>query len=354
MSATSPPSVKPSVFLSRRVPERVLRELESRFDLAIHDSERPPAREDLLAAVAGRDGIVAMLTDRVDDELLDAAGDKLRVVANYAVGYDNVDVAAATRRGILVSNTPEVLTEATAELTIALILDVARRLSEADRFLRRGESWIWAPTFMLGTTLRGRVLGIVGLGRIGREVARLAQAFGMEVIYTSRSGPQKDSPTTGIPTTHPLTRRTGPPDPRDRNAFEWVPFEELLARAEIVSLHVPLTTETRHLIGRDELRAMREDAFLVNTTRGPVVDEAALADALRRGDIAGAALDVFEREPEVSEQLLDLENVVLVPHLGSATHETREAMGMLCVSALEAVLIDGRCPPNAVNPQVWI
>jgi glyoxylate reductase len=181
---------------------------------------------------------------------------------------------------------------------------------------------------MLGTTLRGRVLGIVGLGRIGREVARLAQAFGMDVIYTSRSGPG-DAP------------------------FAWVPFEELLARADVVSLHVPLTPETRHLIGREELHAMRASAFLVNTTRGPVVDEAALADALGRGEIAGAALDVFEREPEVFEELLDLENVVLVPHLGSATTETREAMGMLCLSALAAVLLDRRCPENAVNPEVW-
>jgi len=320
--------VKPSVFLSRRVPERVRHELDDRFELAVHDSERPPARDDLLAAVAGRDGVVTMLTDRVDDELLDAAGDTLRVVANYAVGYDNVDVAAATRRGVLVSNTPEVLTEATAELTIALILDVARRVSEGDRFLRRRESWVWAPTFMLGTTLRGRVLGIVGLGRIGREVARLARGFGMHVIYTTRSGPR------------------GSED-------EWVSLPELLARADVVSLHVPLTPETRHLIGPAELHAMREDALLVNTTRGPVVDEAALAGALRRREIAGAALDVFEREPEVSEELLDLENVVLAPHLGSATTETREAMGMLCVAALEAVLLDGRCPPNAVNPQVW-
>jgi glyoxylate reductase len=320
--------VKPSVFLSRRVPERVRHELDDRFELAVHDSERPPARDDLLAAVAGRDGVVTMLTDRVDDELLDAAGDTLRVVANYAVGYDNVDVAAATRRGVLVSNTPEVLTEATAELTIALILDVARRVSEGDRFLRRRESWVWAPTFMLGTTLRGRVLGIVGLGRIGREVARLARGFGMHVIYTTRSGPR------------------GSED-------EWVSLPELLARADVVSLHVPLTPETRHLIGPAELHAMREDALLVNTTRGPVVDEAAVAGALRRREIAGAALDVFEREPEVSEELLDLENVVLAPHLGSATTETREAMGMLCVAALEAVLLDGRCPPNAVNPQVW-
>ena len=318
---------KPKVFLSRRVPERVRGELERVFDLEQHDSERPPPREALLAAARGRDGLVTMLTDRVDAELLDAAGPDLRVVANYAVGYDNVDVEAASARGIVVSNTPEVLTEATAELTLALILDLVRRVTEGDRFLRRRESWIWAPTFMLGAGLRARTLGIVGLGRIGTEVARLADAFGMHVVYTSRS------------------RRDG--------AYEWVPFDELLARADVVSLHCPLTPETKHLIGRDELRAMRSDAFLVNTTRGPVVDERALAEALRAGEIAGAALDVFEREPEVSEELLDLENVVLAPHLGSATRETREAMGMLCVEALRGVLLDARCPQNAVNPQAW-
>ena len=320
--------MKPRVFVSRRVPQRVRFELEGLFDVAVHDSERPPARDRLLAAARGRHGLVAMLTDVIDDELLDAAGPELRVVANYAVGYDNVDVEAATRRGVLVTNTPEVLTEATAEFTVALILDAVRRVSEGDRFLRRRASWIWAPTFMLGKGLKGRVLGIVGLGRIGREVARLARAFGMEVVYTNRHGPADSE-------------------------LEWLPFEDLLSRADVVSLHVPLTRDTYHLIGRDELRAMREDAFLVNTTRGPVVDEAALVEALRSGEIAGAALDVFEREPEVSEELLELENVVLAPHLGSATVETREAMGMRCVSALRAVLIEGACPENSVNPEVW-
>jgi glyoxylate reductase len=320
--------VKRQIFLSRRVPKRVRAELERLFDLALHDSERPLERERLLAGIAERDGVITMLTDRVDDELLDAAGPQLRVVANYAVGYDNVDVDAATRRGVVVSNTPDVLTEATAELTLTLMLAVARRIAEGDRFIRRRGEWIWAPTFMLGTTLRGRTLGIVGLGRIGSEVARLARAHALEVIYTNRSGPTDSE-------------------------LEWVDFEELIARADVVSLHCPLTPETHHLIGSAELRSMRRGAFLVNTTRGPVVDEEALAEALRNGDIAGAALDVFEREPEVSESLLDLENVILVPHLGSATDETREAMGMLCVSALRAVLVEERCPENAVNPEAW-
>ena len=320
--------MRPSVYLARRVPDAVRVELERRFDLDLNDSERPVEREELLSAVAGRAGLVTILTDRVDEELLDAAGAGLKIVANYAVGYDNVDVGAASRRGIVVSNTPDVLTEATAELTMALVLDAVRRVTEGDRFIRRRASWIWAPTFMLGSGLRDRVLGVVGLGRIGGEVARLAEAFGMRVVYTNRSG-------------------------SSNGRWERVEFDELLARADVVTLHCPLTDETRRLIGRDELRAMRRDAFLVNTTRGAVVDEAALVEALRDREIAGAALDVFEREPEVTEGLLDLENVVLVPHLGSATRETREAMGMLCVGALEGVLLEGRCPPNAINPQAW-
>jgi glyoxylate reductase len=316
---------KPSFFVSRRVPGRVRAELESRFALDVHDSEQPLGRAELLEAAAGRDGLVTMLTDAVDEDLLDAAGPTLRVVANYAVGHDNVDVEAASRRGVLVANTPDVLAGAVAELTIALMLALLRRVGEGDRLLRRRAPWAWAPTFLLGGSLRGRTLGIVGLGRIGDEVARLATAFGMEVVYTNRHGPD------------------------ERRPYRWLELSELLERSDVVSLHCPLTPETRHLIGHDELRAMRSDAFLVNTTRGAVVAEEALAAALAAGEIAGAALDVFEREPEVSERLLELENVVLTPHLGSATEETREAMGLLCVAALEAVLIDGRVPDNAVN-----
>jgi len=316
---------RPNVFVCRRVPERVHAELVRLFDLSLHDSETPQTRGELIERVAGRDGVLTMLSDRVDDEFLDAAGPRLRIVANHAVGYDNVDLDECTRRGVIVSNTPGVLTAATAELTVALILDLVRRVSEGDRLIRRREPWIWSPTFMLGATLEGRLLGIVGLGRIGSEVARVIEAFGMRVAYTSRNGPKE-----GV-------------------RYAYLPFDELIARAEVVSLHCPLTPETHHLIGRDELRAMRRDAYLINTTRGPVVDEEALAWALGAGEIAGAALDVFEREPAVFEGLLGLENVVLAPHLGSATQETRQAMGMLCTSALEAVLVEGRCPSNALN-----
>ncbi len=314
--------MKGSVFLSRRVPEDVRRELAGLFTLAAHDSEHAPTRAELLAGVRGANGLLTMLTDRVDAELLDSAGPGLRVLANHAVGFDNVDLDAATVRGVVVANTPDVLTETTAELTLALALDVARRVSEGDRLVRSGAPWEWSPTFMLGFGLRGRTLGIVGLGRIGSEMARLAEAFGMEIVHAG-----------------------------GRGSYERVELPELLERSHVVSLHCPLTPATHHLIGRGEFRAMRRDAILVNTARGPIVDEVALAEALASGEIAGAGLDVYEREPEVAEALRSLPNVVLAPHLGSATEETRIAMGMLCVEALRAVLVDGRVPANALNPE---
>ncbi len=307
------------VYVSRPVPRTVWRSLAGAFEVVVHPSERPPARDELLRAVAGSAGLVTTLGDRVDAELLDGAGSALRVVANYAAGYDNVDLKAASARGVLVTTTPDVLTRATAELTMALVLALLRRVAEGDRLIRSRAAWVWAPTFMLGTGLAGRTLGIVGLGRIGRCVAGLAEAFGMRVVHTSRSG--------------------------------GAPLAELLREADVVSLHCPLTPETYHLIDEAALGAMRSDAVLVNTSRGAVVDEGALAHALRHGVIAGAALDVFEREPSVNSTLLELENVVLAPHLGSATVEAREAMGMLCVEALRDVLIEGRVPRHALNPE---
>jgi glyoxylate reductase len=308
----------PRVFATRRFPERVRAELEGSFELDLHDSEWPPSREELLARSAGCEGLMTMLTDRIDDELLEAAGSQLRVVANYAVGYDNVDLAACTRRGVIVSNTPDVLTDAVAEHTLALILALVRRVAEGDRLVRRGEAWIWGPNMMLGHGLAGKRLGLVGHGRIAQAVERLASAFGLEVAYSTRG--------------------------------RGLPLEELFGTADIVSLHLPLSEETRHLIDARALGLMKSSAFVVNTSRGPIVDEPALANALERGEIAGAALDVFEHEPEVEQRLLALENVVLTPHLGSATQETREAMGMLCVEALRAVLLEGRIPENALNP----
>jgi glyoxylate reductase len=302
--------MKPQVFLTRRVPDPVLARLEASFAMSNE--------------VAGSAGLVTIPADVVNAELFDAAGPALRIVANFGVGYDSVDVAEATRRGIVVSNTPDVLTEATAELTIALMLALLRRVVEGDRLVRRRDQWALAPTFMLGEGLAGKTIGIVGLGRIGREVARLTEAFGMRVVHTLGSGP-----------------------------CEELPLDRLLTDADVVSLHVPLKPETRHLIGAPELAVMRSSAVLVNVSRGQVVDEAALVDALVGGRIAGAALDVYEDEPEVSARLLELENVVLSPHLGSSTHAAREAMGMLCADALEAVLLRDELPANAINPEAW-
>jgi glyoxylate reductase len=292
--------MNPRVYVLAAVPARVREELERDFEL--------------LDGPEGAAGLVAIPSVTVDGDLLDRAGAGLRIVANYAVGLDNVDLDAARKRGIVVTNTPDVLTRATAEHTLALLLALVRRVAEGDRLLRRREPWRLQPTFMLGHGLDGRTLGIVGPGRIGREVARLAEAFGM----------------------------------RSATAGRGEPLDDVLG-ADVVSLHCPLTPETRHLIREDTLAHMKPAAVLVNTSRGAVVDEDALVRALRDGTIAGAALDVFEDEPKVHPGLLELENVVLTPHTASATNEAREAMGLLCVEALRAVLLEGRRPSNAVE-----
>ncbi|MEP7336060.1 MAG: D-glycerate dehydrogenase [Actinomycetota bacterium] len=323
---TEAPSGKttPRVLCTRRLTAGTLRGLAESFDLDLHDSELPMQRDELLQRAHGVDGILTMLNDRVDAELLDAAGPQLRIVANFAVGLDNVDIDAATTRGVLVSNTPGAVTRPTAELAIALTLALLRRVAEGDRRLRRGDPWEWTPTWMLGSALAGRTFGVVGYGRIGREVARLARAFEMGVVYTRPGGPLDGEP-------------------------GWLSHDELLARADVVSLHCPLNDDTRHLIDWDALSLMKPSAVLVNTSRGPVVREQALVEGLREGAIAGAALDVFEFEPAVTAELLDLQNVVVTPHLGSGTWEAREEMGALCVSALEAVLLRDVRPDNAVN-----
>jgi glyoxylate reductase len=295
-------AVRPRVHLTAAVPFEVDEAIRAAFEVVATPGEA--------------DGIVAALGVRVDDDFLDEAGPQLRVIANYAVGVNNVDLVAARRRGVVITNTPDVLTLATAEVAIGLMLGLMRRLVEGDRMIRRGDPWEFSLEFMLGVGLAGRRLLIVGPGRIGRETARLAEAFGATTTYAGRDAD----------------------------------LLALLPDADIVSLHCPLTPATRHLIGARELAALHPKAILVNTARGPIVDEAALVEALRSGTIAGAALDVYEDEPEVHPGLVELENVVLAPHLGSATRETRVAMGMLCVSALRAVLLEGTTPPNAVVP----
>ena len=291
---------RPNVYVMASIPARIQAALEQDFDL----SATP---EDV-------DGILSVIPATVDSELLERCGPKLRVVANYGVGVDNVDLDAARERDIAVTNTPDVLTHATAELAITLMLSVLRRVPEGDRMIRRREPWSVSLEFMLGTSLDGRRLLIVGPGRIGRETARLADALGAKILMAGRQDPLRDT----------------------------------IAQADVVSLHCPLTAQTHHLIDDETLCAMQSHAILVNTARGPIVDEQALVRALGNGVIAGAALDVFEFEPQVADELLSMENVVLTPHLGSATRSTREAMGMLAVDALRAVLIDGRKPINSV------
>ena len=290
----------PRVHLSEHVPIEVERAIAADFEL--------------VATPAAADGIVTMLTVTVDDAYLEAAGPQLRIVANYAVGVNNIDLEAARRQGVIISNTPDVLTRATAEIALTLMLSLLRRVTEGDRFVRRQEPWQFSLEFMLGERLEGKIVLIVGSGRIGRETARLVEAFGAVPVLAGRDDD----------------------------------LDALIGEADIVSLHVPLTAETRHLIDARRLTLMKRSAVLINTARGPVVNEAALADALRNGTIAGAGLDVYEHEPHVTEALLELENVVLAPHLGSATRDTRVAMGMLCVDALRAVLLEGRTPANAV------
>jgi glyoxylate reductase len=295
----------------------------------VSSEDRALSREELHAAVAGADALITLLHDRVDGALLDAAGPQLRAVSNVAVGYDNIDVAACSARSVLVTNTPGVLTDATADLAMGLILAVTRRLGEGERLLRAREPWMWHMFFMLGTSLQGKTLGIVGLGGIGAATARRARAFGMEIVYSGR-------------------RRAPEEVEASLGGARWLELDQLLEMAEVVSLHCPLTGETRHLIDAGRLALMRPDAYLVNTARGPIVDEAALVDALRAGTIRGAALDVFENEPSVHPGLLELDNVVLVPHLGSATIETRTAMAVLAARNALAVL-RGEEPPTPVN-----
>jgi lactate dehydrogenase-like 2-hydroxyacid dehydrogenase len=289
--------------------------------------ERPPTREEMLRDVAGAVAVVCTLTDRIDAEVLDAAGPQLRVAANVAVGFDNIDVAAARERGVVVTNTPGVLDDATADLTLGLILAAARRIAEGDRFLRRAQPWVWGPRMMVGLDLSaGATLGIVGYGRIGRAVARRARGFGLRLLATPTRSPLPDEDAAGV---------------------TFVELDELLATSDVLTLHCPLTDATRHLIDDAALARMRPSALLVNTARGPIVDTDALVRALQEGQIAGAALDVFEDEPDVDPRLLALEQVVLTPHLGSAAGATRSAMCGLAVRNVAEVLA-GRPPLTPV------
>jgi len=319
---------RPRIVVTRRIPQPALDLLAEAGEVWLSPHDRPLTREELFDAVKGAEAIVCLLHDKIDDEVLDAAGPQLKVIANVAVGYDNVDTKAiAARESIWFTNTPGVLTEATADIAFSLILMATRRLGEGERVIRSQTPWVWNMFYMLGTGLQGKKLGIVGLGLIGQATARRAKAFGMEVIYSGRR--QADAA---------IEQELG---------ATYVSFDELLETAAVVSLHCPLNAETRHLMDAERFKQMRDDAYLINTTRGPVVDEAALVEALRNGEIKGAGLDVFEEEPKVNEGLLTLENVVLIPHLGSATIETRTGMGVLAATNAIAIL-RGEQPPTPV------
>lgn len=328
--------MKPAVLLTRRIPSSVLTRLQASCEVDLYDGDLAIGRDELLARVRGKEALLCLLTDRVDREVI-AAGTELRIIANIAVGFDNIDLAAARERGIPVTNTPDVLTEASAEFTWALILAATRRLGEGERLVRSGGWKGWALDFMLGMELRGKQLGIVGLGRIGAAVASRAPAFGMTVASCSLEPPPPAFRSAGLPDVVRASRPAIAPLP----PVTPMTFDQLLSSSDVVSLHVPLTPATRHLIDRQSLMRMKRSACLVNTSRGPVVDEEALAWALRERLIAGAALDVYEREPQVHPDLLGLENVVLAPHLASATRETRTAMAALAVDNVLAVLQGG-------------
>ncbi|WP_447980227.1 2-hydroxyacid dehydrogenase [Candidatus Nitrospira bockiana] len=313
-----------TVYVTRELPEAVMAALSARLHVIPPAGSRPPTPDALLAGIREADAVICTLTERIDAGVLVQAT-RLRVVANYAVGYNNIDLEAARRHGVLVTNTPDILTEATADLTWALLLAVARRVPEGHRLVQDGAWAGWEACQLLGADVAGKTLGVVGMGRIGQAVARRSIGFKMSVLYTTRSGSTGQAAPLGTP----------------------VPLRDLLMGSDFVSLHVPLTPETHHLIGPSELGLMRPGAFLINTARGAVVDEEALADALEKGRLAGAALDVYEHEPQVHPALRRLTNVVTLPHLGSATLSTRIRMGMVCLENVLAVL-EGREPPNRV------
>lgn len=319
--------MKPRVLLTHPLLPEVMDCLEKEVELELATSEALLPREELLARISDKQGLLCFLTDQIDREVIDRAPE-LKIIANCAVGVNNIDLKYARSRGILVTNTPDVLTEATADLTLALILATARRLVEADRFCRQGKFLGWQIDLFLGQELTGRVLGIIGFGRIGRAVARRARAFNLKIIYHD---PQRADIL--------LERELG---------AEFCSLEELFQRADIISIHAPLTPQTHHLISRKEFSMMKNTAILINTARGPILDEKALVEALKNGKIQAAGLDVYENEPSIEPELLSMDNVVLLPHIGSATFETRRKM---CLAAVKNLLqgLRGERPENLVE-----
>ncbi|MGB3829420.1 MAG: D-glycerate dehydrogenase [Ornithinimicrobium sp.] len=316
------------VVITGKVPEPAIEALREAHEVDMHDAAQPITREALLEKVRGADAVISLLTEKVDAELLEAAGSQLQVVANVAVGYNNIDVKACAERGVVATNTPDVLTEATADIAFGLILMATRRLGEGERVIRSQSPWTWGMFYMLGSGLQGKTLGVVGLGAIGAATARRAKAFGMQIVYSSRNACD--------------------PALAEELGAARLDMDEMLSTADIISLHCPYSDATHHLMGAEQFGLMKETAYVINTARGPIVDEAALVDALNDGQIAGAGLDVFEKEPTVHEGLLALDNVALVPHLGSATIETRTAMAQLAADNVMAIL-DGNTPLTPVK-----
>lgn len=321
--------MRPKIFLTRQLPTETMEFLGRESELTFNPDDRVLSKDEIITGVAGVDGLLCLLTDVIDDDVL-AANPGLKVVANYAVGFNNIDVAAATARKIPVTNTPGVLTDSTADLTFALILATARRIVEGDRLMRT-KSWTgWAPLQLLGGDVTGRTLGLIGMGRIGQAVARRAIGFDMNVLYWNRTRlPEIDE------AKHGLT---------------YAEIDAVLSQSDFVSMHVAMTDETHHLIGRDRLALMKSSATIINTARGPIIDEAALVDALSSGTIASAGLDVYEHEPRLHPGLSELDNVVILPHLGSATIGTRTQMGMMAANNC-LMACRGEVPPNLVNPK---
>jgi glyoxylate reductase len=319
-------SERPRLFLTRRLPEAVMARLKGRFILQYNSLDRPLSGSEIRRGIADSDGLISMLNDRIDRDVIGSAP-RLRIISNYAAGYNNIDLTEAARREIVVTNTPGVLTETTADLAWALILSTARRLPEAERVLRSGTWTGWAPTHFLGSDVHGKTLGIFGLGRIGKAVARRAAGFSMKVVYHNR---------------HRLSRAE-----EKRLGVRYVSESSLLKTSDFISLHLPLTPASRHLIDRPAFGKMKPGAILINTARGPVIDENALVRALAAGRVAGAGLDVFEDEPRVGPRLRRMRQVVLLPHIGSASGETRNRMGMMVLENLLAFFGGGN-PPNRV------
>ncbi len=320
------------VFVTRPIPEPGLSMLREKCEVELRETNRIPTKDEVLAGVEGKDALLCLLTDPVDAEVMDKSGRQLRVISNYAVGYDNIDVKAATERGIVVTNTPGVLTETTADLAWALLMSAARRIVEADRYMRGGHYHGWDPMLLLGYDIHGKTLGIIGFGRIGRAVARRAKGFNMRVLY------------------YDVIRQ--PEEVEQELNATYTDIETILRESDFISLHTPLTRETHHLLDASAFKKMKKTAILINTSRGPVIDENALVEALRSGEIAYAGLDVFENEPDMAPGLADLDNVVLAPHIGSASHTTRAKMAEMAARNLLDVL-EGRKPQNIVNPEVW-